>query len=176
MKNILYFIISIFLFTACKTDKNAIEFKKVNNIDLGNLSKENATMNATVVFINNSDKEFKLKDIVIDFIVDGKDIGTIVTKSNKLIKANDEFSVPIKYTYNTSSFVAKDHEPLGKYELKLTGDLTVLDGNNEEITISINHTSTYEYQTKKEIRVEKRETKKEERQKRREERKEKRNN
>ena len=152
MKNTIFIILSIFLFTACKTDKNAIEFKKVTNIDLGNLSKENATMNATVVFMNNSDQEFKLKDIVIDLIVDGKDIGTIVTKSNKLIKANDEFSVPIKYTYNTNSFVARDHEPLGKYELKLTGDLTVLDGNNEEITISINHSSSYEYHTKKEIR------------------------
>lgn len=176
MQKILIIILSVLTFTSCKTDKKSIEFKKITNIDLGNLTKENATMHATVVFMNNSNEEFNLKDVIIDLIIDGKDIGTIVTKNNKLIKANDEFSVPIKYTYDTNSFVAKDHEPSSKYELKLTGDLTVLNSKNEEITTSINHSSTYEFQTKKEIREEKRDTKKEERQKRKEERKEKRKN
>lgn len=176
MKKIIIILISVLAFTACKTDKQSIEYKNISNFNLGNLSKENATMRATILFFNNSDEELNFKDLVLDLIIDGKDIGTIVTKTNKVLQPKAEFSIPIKYTYETNSFVAADHDPSSKYEVKLNGDITVTNSSSEKITATVKYSSSYEYQTKKEIRIEKRETKKEEKQRRKNERKEKRNN
>lgn len=176
MKQIIFILLTAFSFTACKNEEKIIEFKKIENIDLGNISKENATMHGTATFMNSSDKEFNLKDLVLDLIIDGKDVGTIVVKNDKVIKPNAEFSIPLKYTYETASIVETGHDPSTTYAVQINGDLNVKDKDGNEVTTSLKYATTYEYQTKKEIREEKRETRKEERQKRREERKEKRNN
>jgi hypothetical protein len=72
--------------------------------------------------------------------------------------------------------VEAGHDPSTTYAVQINGDLNVKDKDGNEIATSLKYATTYEYQTKKEIREEKRDTRKEERQKRREERKEKRNN
>lgn len=176
MQKIIILLLSVLIFTACESDKKTIEFKKMANLDLGNLSKENATIKATAVFMNLSDEEYNLKDMVLDFTIDGKDVGTIVTKTDKIIKPKSEFSIPVQYSYETSSFVEEGHEPSSNYAVQLLGDLTLKNSKGEEVTAAVKYATTYEYLTKKEIRIEKRETKKEERQKRREERKAKRQN
>ena len=176
MKKILLILIAALAFTSCKEDRKTIEFKKIANLDLGNVSKENATLHATAVFMNFSDQEFNLKDLVLDFTVDGKDIGTIVAKSDKMIKPNSEFSVPIKYTYETRSFVEEGHDPSSTYAIQLLGSLNTKDTKNEELATNVKYASTYEYLTKKQIRLEKKESRKEERQRKRDERKNNKNN
>ena len=171
MQKLLFILISLLSITSCKQDKKSIEFKTFTKIDLGNISKDNATIHATAAFMNYTDEELNLKDLVLDFSIDGKDVGTIVTKTDKVIKPNSEFSVPVKYTYETKSFVEEGHEPSANYAIQLQGDLTLKNSKNEEVTASVNYSTTYEYLTKKEAREEKRETRKEERQRKREERK-----
>lgn len=172
MNKLVIALVALFAFSACKEDKKDIEFKKIVNLDLGNLSKENAKLNATAVFMNLSDKEFELKDLVLDFSIDGKDIATVVTKISKKIQPNSEFSIPIHYSYETNSFIEEGHDPSTTYAVQLLGDLTVKDTKGEEMATGIKFASTYEYLTKKEERIEKRE----ERKKRREEKKMEKNN
>ena len=175
-KTTILILLSILLFSSCKHDENSIEFTKFANLDLGNLSKESATLRADAIFMNHSQNAFNLKDITIDFSIDGKDVGTIVVKKDKVIQPNSEFTIPIKYEYATNSFLEPNHEPSGTYAVQLLGDINFTNENKEEQAAKIKYAMTYEYLTKKEIRIEKRETKKEERQKRREERKAKRQN
>lgn len=167
MQKFIIILLSIFVLTSCKNDKKDIEFKKMANLDLGNLSKENATVRATAVFMNLSEEEYNLKDLVLDFTIDGKDVGTIVTKTDKIIKPKSEFSIPIQYSYETSSFLESGHEPASTYAVQLLGDLTLKNSKGDEITTAVKYAMTYEYLTKKEIRLDKRE----ERKKRREEKK-----
>ncbi|MBK8352934.1 MAG: hypothetical protein IPL21_15120 [Saprospirales bacterium] len=176
MQKTILILLSILLFSSCKHDENSIEFTKFANLDLGNLSKESATLRADAIFMNHSQNAFNLKDITIDFSIDGKDVGTIVVKKDKVIQPNSEFTIPIKHEYATNSFLEPNHEPSGTYAVQLLGDINFTNENKEEQAAKIKYAMTYEYLTKKEIRIEKRETKKEERQKRREERKAKRQN
>ena len=172
MQKIIILLLSVLIFTACESDKKTIEFKKMANLDLGNLSKGNATIKATAVFMNLSEEEYNLKDMVLDFTIDGKDVGTIVTKTDKIIKPKSEFSIPVQYSYETSSFVEEGHEPSSTYAVQLLGDLTLKNSKGEEVTAAVKYATTYEYLTKKEIRLDKRE----ERKKRRQEKKKKKNN
>ncbi|MFN8297224.1 MAG: hypothetical protein U0T69_13585 [Chitinophagales bacterium] len=172
MQKIIILLLSVLIFTACESDKKTIEFKKMANLDLGNLSKENATIKATAVFMNLSDEEYNLKDMVLDFTIDGKDVGTIVTKTDKVIKPKSEFSIPVQYSYETSSFVEEGHEPSSNYAVQLLGDLTLKNSKGDEVTATVKYATTYEYLTKKEIRMDKRE----ERKKRRQEKKAAKNN
>lgn len=165
MQKLLIVLAAILAFTACKEDKKDIEFKKIANLDLGNISKDNAKLQATAVFMNLSDQEYNLKDLVLDFSIDGKDVGTVVTKMTKKIQPNSEFSVPIEYTYETKSFKVDGHDPANTYAVELLGDLTIKNTKDEEMKTAVKYATTYEYLTKKEIRMEKRE----ERKKRREE-------
>ncbi|HPA35685.1 MAG TPA: hypothetical protein PLA16_04920 [Chitinophagales bacterium] len=175
MKNLLLFCLAAVLLTACNQEPEKISFKKMGTFDLGNLSKENANLRATAVFANNSEEEFSFKNMLLDLSIDGKSAGTIVVKMDKKIKANAEFSIPIKYNYPTSTFVIEGHEPSGTYAVSVTGEMTVTKSDGNTFTVPVEFSTNYEYLTKKEERVEKRETRKEEREKKREERREKRN-
>lgn len=167
MQKLVIILLAVFAFTSCQEDKKDIEFKKIANLNLGNLSKENAKLQGTAVFMNLSDQEYDLKDMVLDFTIDGKDVGTVVTKITKKIQPNSEFSIPIQYSYETGAFVETGHDPASTYAVQLLGDLTLKNTKGEEITTAVKYATTYEYLTKKEIRQDKRE----ERKKRREEKK-----
>ena len=167
MQKLVIILLAVFAFTSCQEEKKDIEFKKIANLNLGNLSKENAKLQGTAVFMNLSDQEYDLKDMVLDFTIDGKDVGTVVTKITKKIQPNSEFSIPIQYSYETGSFLEAGHEPASTYAIQLLGDLTLKNTKGEEITTAVKYATTYEYLTKKEIRQDK----KEERKKRREEKK-----
>lgn len=171
MQKIIIILIGILALTACNEDKEAIEFKKMDNLDLGNLSKENAKLKANAVFVNQSDEVLDLKDMVLDFSVDGKDIGTVVTKITKKIQPNAEFTIPFQYTYETSTFLEAGHDPSGKYTVQFKGNLTLKNSKGEEIITEIKHAAPYEYLTKKEVREENREEKKKTREEKRKERK-----
>ncbi len=155
--------LSVLLFASCSHEKKSIEFKKMANIDLGNLSHETATLHGTAVFMNFSDQEYELKDMVLDFTIDGKDIGTVVTKTKKIIQPNSEFSVPINYTYETTSFIKEGDEPAKSYAVELLGDLTSKDAKGNELGTSVKYATTYDNLTGKEKRIQKREERRERR-------------
>lgn len=123
------------------------------------------------MFFNLSEESYTLKDLVLDFTIDGKDAGSIVSKSGKTIQPRSEFSIPIQYTYSTAPFVEGGHEPSSTYAVQLIGTITVKDKDGNLIEKPVKFAETYEYLTKKEKRKEAREERKEERRKRREERK-----
>lgn len=172
MKKLLFICLSVLLLTSCNFDKEQIEFKKIDHFDLGNLSKENTSLKATAYFMNVSEEKCTLKSMVVDLKIDGKDIGTIVTKTNKAIQPNEEFSVPVKYSYETASFIEPGNEASGNYAVSLKGNLIFLNSKNKEISIPVKYESTFEYLTKKKERKEN----KEERKSRKEERRERKNN
>ncbi len=171
MKRITILLLATLALTACKTEKKTIEFKKIVNLDLGNMSKESAKIRGTAVFMNLSDEAYTLKDMVLDFTIDGKDVGTVVIKTNKVVQPNSEFSVAIQYPYETTSVVEAGHDPSSSYAVQLIGDLNAVNEQKEEISASVKFADTYKYQTPKEQRQENRDTRKEERKQRREERK-----
>lgn len=176
MKKLVLIILVALSFSACNNEQKGLQFKRMTNVDIGNLQKDNATFHATAVFFNQSTDTLTVKDFVLDFIVDGKDVGTIVIKSDKKLMPNSEASIPIKYSYETADIV-KDGEQLTKtYSIKLNGDLTAINTKNNEVSSTVTYIESINFVSKKEEREEKRESRKEERQQKREERKAERKN
>ncbi len=174
MQKIVFILSLLFTVSACQQDRNNVEFKRVDNLDMGNLSKGDAKLSGTLVFTNLSENDLSVKDIVMDYTVDGKDIGTVVVKSGKKITAKAEFSIPFQYNYNTGALKLQGHDPSAKYAIVLKGKITLLDATNKEVTADIKYSESFEYHTKQEIRQQKRDDRKEQRQERREQRKERR--
>lgn len=158
----LMILICTFTLISCNHEKKTIQFKKIANFDPGNISKNTATLNGVAVFMNLTDDTFHLKDLMLDLLIDGKNIGTVVMKSKKEILPRAEFSVPISYTYETKSFIEEGKDPAKSYGVELSGDLTVKN-ENEEMSIPVKFTTTFEFQTRKEKRIERREERREER-------------
>ena len=105
--------------------------------------------------------------MVLDFTLDGKDVGTVVTKISKVIKPNSEFSIPIEYSYETKSIIEEGHDPASTYAVDLSGDLITKNSKEEELSTSVKFASSYEYLSRKEKRIEKREARKETRKEKR---------
>ena len=172
-KLLVVFSVSIMLF-ACNNEQKGLQFKSMSDVELGNLQKDNATFHATAVFFNQSEDTLHLKDFVLDFIVDGKDIGNIVTKYDKKILPNKEVSIPIKYSYETADII-KDAAHLSKsYAVQLKGDLTTINTKENEVSTAVSYSESIEFISKKEERIENRENRKEEKENKKEERKQRR--
>lgn len=167
--------LSLFLFVSCKQEQKSIEFVKITDVDLGNLSKNNATIRGIAVFQNHSKNECSIEEMILDFTIDGKSVGTIVSKSNRKINANTEFSVPFEYKYDTEKIVEPGTEPAKIYAVELLGKLNLKNADNLE-SIDVKYAESYEYKTAKEERIEKREERKESRKEKREQRKQERQN
>jgi hypothetical protein len=176
MQKIIVFLLVILSLNACQSDRKGVEFKRIDNLDLGNLSKGAAKMKGTAIFTNLSDDNLTIKDMILDFSVDGKDVGTIVTKSNNTVAGKSEFSVPFQYSFDTDALKVEGHDASSTYAVLLKGTLTLLDANKKEVKSELKFSTSYEYKTNKEIRQDKRDDRKEKREQRREERKAKRNN
>lgn len=159
------------LFSGCTIERK-IEFVKAVGTEMGNIQKETARFRTTLVFLNLTEDEYEVKDVVLDFKIDGKDVGTIFDKNNKKIKPHSEFSIPLKYAYETKDIIGSNEEPEHVYLLEANGNLTCKDKLGNEFQIPVSVKESYDYKTNKEIRIEEKQTKKEERQERREERRE----
>ena len=163
-KNLLFILACSLLLLSC-TPQNGVEFNKVASIELGNLKKEQTKLNAILLFNNISENSFVVKNIVLDLKIDGKDIGTILVKQPKEVRAHSEFSIPISYAYDTQPIINPGEEPADVYLVQLSGDLTLKDKNGEEFTVGVSYKEPYAYLTKKEERIDKRKERKEAKQK-----------
>jgi hypothetical protein len=152
-KNFLLFF-SLLAMLSCTHERKAIDFKKMANFDLGIITKKTATLHGVAVFTNLTDEELTVKDMVLDFTVDGKDIGTIVVKTKKIIQPKSEFSIPVEYTYDTRRFVEEGSQPADTYAVELLGDLVTKNQKEKETSTAVKFATTYEYLTKREKRLE----------------------
>lgn len=152
-----------------------IDFVKAAQTEMGNLKKESANFWTVLDFINLSEEEFDFKDVVLDFKIDGKEIGTIFLEKAKKIKTHSEFNIPIKYSYETKHGLDPTEKPEHLYLLELSGKMTLKDKSGKEIVVPIKHkkaTNTKPTKKKEEIIDKER---KEEKEKRKEERKKEKN-
>lgn len=156
MNKNLFFVLSASLLLLSCVHQGGVEFNKVGSIELGNLKKEHAKLNAILLFNNISDESFTVKNVVLDLKIDGKDIGTILVKQPKTVRPNSEFSVPVSYVYATGTVLSPGEEPADVYLVQLSGDLTLKDAKGKEVTVAVKYKEPYAYLTKKEERIEKR--------------------
>ncbi|HMU98274.1 MAG TPA: hypothetical protein PLC61_00140 [Chitinophagales bacterium] len=152
-------LFSILLFTSCKQETK-VEFKKVADIDMGNLKKPIANLLAVFVFENLAEEEFDVRNLKVHLKIDGKDIGTIFNKEAKNVRGHSEFSIPVKYEYKTEPVIGNNEDPENVYLIEMEGVLTLRDKAGKEFEVPLKHKSSYTYKTKKEERKEKREQRK----------------
>ena len=149
----------VFVFSSC-VNKNSIQYSKTTGVELGNLKKEDARFNAILVFNNISPDQFVVKDLVLDFKIDGKDIGTILVKNPKDVRPHSEFNVSVDYMYEPSRILKAGEEPSDVYLVELDGDLTLKNNEGKEVTVPVKYKASYAYKTGKEERIEKRKERK----------------
>lgn len=162
MKKWIFVLATLLAFVISCKQEVKVEFKKATQTQLGNIKKEEANFKTVLVCLNLSEEDFDFKDVVLDFKIDGKEIGTIFEEKTKKIKGHSEFSIPIKYNYETKYILDPNEEPEHLYLVELSGKMTLKDKSGKEFVIPIKHKESYEYKTNKEERKEERQQRKEE--------------
>ena len=165
------FLVAGVLLTSCNKNEGGPAFKSVLEIDLGNISKKNSKFSCYIVFTNNDDKaSFKVKQLVADLKINGKDAGTPLSDEPIEVLPHSEFKVPINFEIHSDDFISvgEGENYPESLPVKLEGTLTLTDANGKEIRVDFNHEESVVVNIKKEERQEEKEAKKEERNAKRE--------
>lgn len=167
----MWFLVVGVCLTSCNKNEGGPAFKSVLEIDLGNISKKNSKFSCYVVFTNNDDKaSFKVKQLVADLKINGKDAGTPLTDEAIEVLPHSEFKVPVHFEIHPDDFitVAEGENYPESLPVKLEGTLTLTDANGKEVKVDFSHEESVVINIKKEERQEEKEAKKEERKAKRE--------
>lgn len=162
------FLLCLIVFMSCKDDKIP-KCKSIENIDLGNLTKEHSKFSALLV-LSNPDKsiDYTFKNATIDILINGKDAGTLVVDLPKIISHNSDTKIPISYKLTVSDF-DNDERKSGSYNIEFKGTAFLKNNESKDIEeISINEKYTIDVNIKKELRKVEHDTKREEKKSRRE--------
>lgn len=142
MKWLTYLLASIILWTSCKSGKDGdIEYVNAYNLQINGLHKKKASVSSLLAFKNTfAASDYKLKDVNLDILVDGIDVGTYYSKSTLSIKAQSELKVPMEYTFDSDKLAVSEGE--SSFVVELKGDVSFTNAQGEDIVVKISHKET----------------------------------
>lgn len=163
-------LIGVLLFIGCKSDeKNVIHYKNTYSLQISNLDKKKGKLDALIGFENKAQStDFKLKDISIDIIIDGIDVGTFYTRSTMDFRAQSQLKTPISFLFDVQKVQRSDGSFPSSFVVQFKGKSTFVDIQGNRSVVRISHKETVK---PAKTREQKREDRKTNRQKRKEERK-----
>jgi len=168
----LFVAVMIFLsFSACKKEYKP-EFNTVLEQGFSGINKKVAKYTAYVVFSNDSDKSFKVENMVADLLVNGKDACTIYFNEKMELKPNSEIKIPARQSFDTKGVFEEGADGYtGTVKSVLKGSLTLIDGEGGTIEVPFSYSESVKITIKKEVRQEASDEKKDTRKEKREARK-----
>ncbi len=100
MRYFVWIVLASMLIGGCKAPKENIVLRGINIKSVEPESNGNSLLKADAVFFNPNSGRMRLKEIVIDVMLDGKKAANVDQKLSTLITGNSEFTVPLEIHLN----------------------------------------------------------------------------
>lgn len=144
MKHFLYFIIFALALHSCSdSGAGGIIYKNVYSINIHGLNKKRSVFNALIAFENQHEKgSYKLREIDVDIVIDGIDMGTYFSRQPLNIKSLSELKVPVDYTIDPSKIQDADGGFASSFVVVLKGNAVFTDEHGTETNVSFTHKET----------------------------------
>lgn len=144
MKYFLYFLIfSVALYSCNNSGSGGILYKNVYSINIHGLNKKKSAFNALIAFENQHEKgSYKLKEIDVDIVIDGIDMGTYFSRQPLNIKSQSELKVPLEYAIDPSKIENADGGYASSFVVSLKGNAIFTDEHGTETNVSFTHKET----------------------------------
>ncbi len=144
MKNLFLLVLLSGVLLSCnRSGGGDITYKNAYNVSLNGLNKKRGEVSALIAFQNNYEStDFKLKDVNVDILVDGIDVGTYFSTQPVSIKAQSEAKVPLSYSIDNSKLQNEDGSYASSFVVELNGTATFTNSNGVEEAISFKHKET----------------------------------
>lgn len=144
MRAFILLVISSLNFISCKSGGDAdITFKNVYNLQVKGLNKKKGEIHALLAFKNDlANIDFRLKEVNLDILVDGIDVGTYYSKSTYHVKAQSEVKIPVEYYIDNQKLQNSDGEYPSSFVVKLEGYAVFTDAQGNEVKVNVNHQET----------------------------------
>ncbi len=166
MKNVFFWILIMLLTVACRSeDKGSLVYKSTYSLQLKDLDKKRALLQAAIAFENKSgNKDYKLKDINLDVLIDGIDAGTYYSRQPMDFRASSQLKVSVEHSINSSRIWHNDGAISSSSVVQIRGTATFVDIHGSESIVSVRHKETVRpIAPKKEKRLNKKNQRKEQR-------------
>ena len=174
MKTKLFFALSIALFISSCSSFEKPTLKEISSVKV-NIKKKFTKLSGTLIFTNPNTENIGLNELYFDVLFNGKDVGSYTKKSDAIIPAQGQISLPFYIEINNEEYDATSNE----IELSIKG---YINGKikNENISLSFDEKKNVlangkmsdeedPDKTKEEIKQEKKEQKKLEKEQKKEE-------
>lgn len=141
MRSFLLLCMACFVLVACKSGSDGeVSFKSVYNVQLKGLNKKRGELSALVVLDNSFvDKDFKVKEVNLDILIDGIDVGTYYSTKTLQVKAQSELKIPVEYAIDNQKIQNSEGEYSSIFVVKFDGEIVLTDAQGKEQTVDIKH-------------------------------------
>lgn len=142
MKIPLYTVIPLILllFSGCNGNKlKDPELQNWDKIELLQFKKENATIASNLHFYNPNPYSIMITMVDLDVLVNGKDVGSYISKGNMEVKAESTIHIPIKFPFNPQEAIKDMTIGLLKIksdhvvDVRMKGSLTINTMDQEKV-------------------------------------------
>lgn len=144
MKSLIYLLLSLLLWSCNSSgDKDLLSYKNTYGLSIQDLDKKRVTLNAEIAFDNKSEsKDYKLKEINLDIVVDGIDMGTYYSRSVMDFRLQSQLKVPVKHSMDQVKLLGqKDKQPTS-FVVQIKGKATFVDIHGKVISVEVQHKET----------------------------------
>lgn len=144
MKHILYIFLFSIAFHSCNNSgAGGIVYKNVYSVNIQGLNKKRAAFNALIAFENQHEKgNYRLKEIDVDIVIDGIDMGTYFSRQPLNIKSLSELKVPIDYAIDPVKIQDVGGGFSSSFVVGLKGNAVFTDEHGVETNVSFTHKET----------------------------------
>lgn len=141
MRSFWILCIAFFTIVACKSGSDGdISFKSVYNVQLKGLNKKKGEISALLVLNNTfTDKDYKVKEVNLDILIDGIDVGTYYSTKTLQVKAQSELKIPVEYAIDNQKIQNSDGEYASILVVKFDGEIVLTDAQGNEQTVKVKH-------------------------------------
>jgi LEA14-like dessication related protein len=103
MKNALFFLILLFLLSACKTKAIEPKFQKIENIVVTDLKATNVTITADAIIYNPNPVSIFLNTVELDVFANELNVGHLKQTKQTEIAKKDNFNIPVAVSFNPTA-------------------------------------------------------------------------
>jgi|SRR5690554_1270174 len=145
MKKYFVCLLLLLIVLSCKnsSDKDLLSYKNVYGLSIEDLDKKRALLSAEITFANKSEsKDYKLKEVNIDIIVDGIDMGTYYSRDIMDFRSQSQLKVPMKHGLDQGKLIGQKEKLPTSFVVQVKGKASFVDIHGKVVSVSIEHKET----------------------------------
>ncbi len=123
--------------TSCHRDNELPSLKTCQNVKISDIGRKNIEIKGELIFDNPNDRSYAYKRSIIEFNINGKDIGSEIDREKLEVMSSQNLKLPFKHSFPIERLRVDTLGP-EMIVLKIKGELELVNGEQKKLKIDFN--------------------------------------